>query len=356
MKYSLLLPLVLLIGGCNGPQQKPTPPSVATPSTTIRYATKFAISDNKLIINEPWPGATQPLTYTPPISARRIVATSTTHLPYLEMLGLADRIVGFPSTRYISSPAIRQLVADGKITDLGPDGNINLELLISLQPDVVFAFDMGNESTMLDKIKEAGIEVVYDTDFLETSALGRAEWLKFFGAYFHKEEKADSIFNSIELRYDSLKSLAKEATHHPTIFSGVMYGDVWFLPGGENWSAGFYKDAGGHYLWAEDSASGWLELSFEAVLEKAHKADYWIGTGTFHSQKEILDQDSRYGAFDAFKNGSVFNYSKRSSPSGGYDFFESAYTRPDLVLSDLISILHPELMPGYQTYYFEQIR
>jgi len=342
-----------MLGSCRPKSKENTGKYVG--DLEVKYAKKFNISEAGLTVSEPWPGATQSITYPIKNDPHRIVVTSTTHLPYLEMLGLEDRLVGFPSTQYISSEKIRKLVEDGKITDLGPDGNMNLELLIALQPDVVFAFDMGRESSTLDKIEEAGIPVVYNADYLEASALGRAEWVKFFGVYFQKEQKADSIFNHIADRYDSLKALASSVSKKPTLFSGVMYGDIWFLPGGKNWAAEFYQDAGGEYLWAGDSSTGWLEISFESVFDKAQLADFWIGTSTFNTMQELVGQDARYGEFDAYKNDQVFSYNKRISPSGGYDFFESGYARPDIVLADLISVLHPELMPGYETYYFQKL-
>lgn len=345
---------ILIIAGCTPPQEKEQSTGRAL-NTQVKFAKKFAVEENAIIVKEPWPGAVAPISYALDTPPQRVVVTSTTHLAYLEMLGVEDRIVGFPSTQYITSPVIRKLVDDGKITDLGPDGSMNLELLISLAPDAVFAFDMGSESTTLDKIEESGIPVFYNADFLETSSLGRAEWIKFFGAFFNKEKEADSIFTSIVQRYDSLKTLAADAQNQPSIVSGVMYGDTWFLPGGQNWAAEFYRDAGGRYLWENDSTSGWLEISFESVFEKASEADFWIGTSTFNTKKELAGQDTRYTHFKAFKVDEVYNYNKRLGPTGGYDFFESAYTRPDRVLADLIFILHPELLPDYDTYYFQKL-
>ena len=233
---------------------------------------------------------------------------------------------------------------------------MNLELLISLQPDAVIAFDMGGESIALDKIAEAGIPVIYNSDFVETTPLGRAEWIKFFGALLNEEKKADSIFNSIASSYNNLVNKTRDVTDKPTVLNGVVYGDTWFMPGGNNWASIFYENAGAQYLWADDTTSGWLELSYEAVFDRAQKADYWIGTSTFDSKSALLSSDQRYAEFGPFKTDQVFNYSKKKGPNGGYDFFESAYARPDLVLSDLIKIMHPQLLPYYETVYFEQLK
>lgn len=346
--------LLIVIWSCTSSPSS-SPSSSSLKSSALHHAQKFQITTESVIVTEPWPGATTPISY--PLSSKRdrIVVTSTTHLPYLELLGLEDRLVGFPNTAYISSPVFRERVENGQITDLGPDGSINMELLLATQPDVVFVFDMGAESGSLDKIREAGIPIVYNSDFLEPTTLGRAEWIKFFGAYFDRSILADSIFSGIETRYDSLKNLASTVSYRPTVLSGILYGDVWFMPGGQNWGARFFEDAGGSYLWGNDPNTGWLELSFESVYDQAKEADFWIGVGSFDRLDQLKSEDNRYSEFKPFASQKVYNYSKRKSPFGGYDFFESGYARPDVVLADLIKILHPELMPGYSLYYYEAL-
>lgn len=322
----------------------------------VEYSTTFSITEEQLIVFEPWPGATKPYTFDLSNPPSRFICTSTTHLPYLELLGVTDRLVGFPGTKYINSKTIRDQVAAGITTDLGPDGNMNLELLISLKPDLVMVFDMGTESTVIDKIIELGIPVIYNADFLEKDALGRAEWIKFFGALFDRRGKADSVFSRISTTYDSIRSLVTAIPRKPSVFSGIMYGDGWFMPGGRNWSSGFLKDAGAEYLWANDTSSGWLEVSFESVLDRAKDADYWVGLSTVTSLEELTDLDSRYTDFKAFQSGQVFNYSKRRNEFGGFDYFEMGYARPDLVLADLVNVFHPNLLPDHETVFFEPLQ
>lgn len=309
-----------------------------------------------LVIDQPWPNAKTTKEYKLEKPIQRVVCTSTSHLPFFEMLGKEETLIGFPNVGYISSVVFQERAAQGLITDLGPDGGINMELLLSLQPDAVIAFDAGGESGNLDKIVEAGIPVIYNSDFLETSPLGRAEWIKFFGALLGEEQKADSIFSMIEKDYLRLVEIGKESQEKPTVLNGVVYGDTWFMPGGGNWASVFYENAGGQYLWADDTTTSWLELSFEAVYDRGRTADFWIGTSSFNSKSEMLASEGRYAEFLPFVENSVYNYSKKRSATGAYDFFESAYARPDLVLADLIKILHPEKLPDYETVYFEQLK
>ncbi len=334
--------------------------SIVFESSELKYAKGFHFEKDMegseyLIVDEPWPKASESIRYQLDQPLKRIVCTSTSHLPFFEMLEVADLVIGFPNLSYISSQTFIDLAEKGKLTDLGPDGTMNMELLLGINPDAVIAFDRGGESQTLDKIREAGIPVYYNSDFLEQSPLGRAEWIKFFGALTGKRDMADSIFLEIEREFLRLKNLASNTQEKPTILSGVVYGDTWFLPGGKNWAATFFSNAGGQYLWQSDTTSGWLELSFEAVYDKGNDADLWIGTSTLNTRKEMLSQDSRYGSFRAFEKDEVYNYNKRIGPNGGYDFFESGYSRPDIVLSDLIKIIHPDLMPEYETVYFQKL-
>ncbi len=322
----------------------------------LEYAKKFKITENGVEVLEPWPNAEKSIHYSFTIPPKKVIVTSTTHLPYLEYLQVSHTLIGFPNTDYIFSELFRDRQKSGLLQNVGLGDQLNLELIAALQPDLLIGFDRGAATIDLDKIEEIGIKVVYNSDFLENSALGRAEWIKFFGSIYHKDELADSIFNQVKINYDSLLKLTSGVENRPTVFSGVMYGDTWFLPGGKNWGSGFIHDAGGAYIWESDSSSGWLELSFESVLDKSRSADYWIGVSSFLTKTSLQGQDDRYALFDAFKEDRIFSYSKKMAPGGGFDYFESGYARPDLILADYIRILHPELLPDYETEYFEKIQ
>lgn len=355
MNKWLIVIISLLICACSKPIKENASIEIETPKYASGFHFEMESNERYLVVDQPWPNAAKPIRYLLGSVPERIVCTSTSHLPFFELLEETSRVVGFPNLKYISSNAFIERAENGLLTDLGPDGGMNMELLLSIQPDLVIAFDMGGESNSLDKIQEAGIPVYYNSDFLEKSPLGRAEWIKFFGAILNKERMADSIFQSIETAYRSLEKSASKEVNKPFILSGVVYGDTWFTPGGNNWAANFFNDAGGQYLWNSDSTSGWLELSFEAVYEKGNKAPFWIGTSTINSKKELISQDIRYQSFKAYQIDQVYNYSKKIGPNGGYDFFESGYARPDLVLADLVKIIHPTLLPDYQTVYFEKL-
>ena len=284
-----------------------------------------------------------------------IVCTSTTHIPLLDFLGETASLAGFPGTAYISSEKARALVDAGDVVDIGTEASLNVEKLLEINPQAVMDYAMQGEHDYIRLARKAGISVLLNADYLEESPLGRAEWIKFMALFYNKYALADSIFNRIAANYDSLKSLANKSTAQPTVFSGIMYGDTWFLPGGENSGAKFIKDANGKYLWDSSKDEGSIKLSFETVYEKAHDAEYWIGVAAYNNLKELKNADPKYADFTAFKKAKVYSYNNRMGEKGGITFFELGYMRPDLILADLIKILHPTLLPDYDLYFYKQL-
>ncbi len=371
--------IVLFIYSCNGNktnQQETIVTNITESSVSdisIKKATHFSVEfheNYKLVsVINPGKGSEKTFRYllvnkgtqAPDINAdaiiqvpiERMVCFSTTHLPLLEYLDQQNSLVGFPNTDYISSDKIRKLVEEGKVKDLGSDMDVNVEELLVLQPDIVMAYSMGDHTNQFQLIERGGIPVVYNADFMENDPLGRAEWIKFMALFFNEEEKADSVFNAIEERYDSLKSLTEDVEEKPTVFCGILYGESWMMPGSRNFGAQFFKDAGAKYLWDDNDEEGNIRLSFEHVYEKAHDADFWIGVGSYSTFREMQKTDNRYAVFKAFKEQQIFNYNAKIGPSGGNAYFELGYLRPDLVLSDLIKIFHPEKL-SEEPFYFHQ--
>ena len=290
--------------------------------------------------------------YTP---VESIVCTSTTHVPLLDYLGETNKLVGFPTTDYISSDKMRARIDSGHVVDLGVDKGLNLERLAVLNPALVMGYTMSADYGQFKKIESLGIPVVINGEYLEQHPLGRAEWIKFMALFFGKEKMADSVFSVIENNYLEARSLVKSNDRRPTVMSGIVYGDAWFLPGGQNYAAKLFKDAGCLYLWEDNESNGFLELSFESIYAKARGADLWIGTGSYKTLKEIAAADKRYTGFDAFREGRVYNYDARQGARGGNEFLELGYLRPDLILRDLIRISHPAALPDHELFFHRKL-
>ncbi|MFC4632604.1 ABC transporter substrate-binding protein [Dokdonia ponticola] len=286
------------------------------------------------------------------VPLKSIVVTSTTHIPSLEMLGVDHTLTGFPNLDYISSAKTRKRIESGKIKELGQNEAINTEVAIDLNPDAVIGFGVDGQNTSLNSLEKAGIPVLYNGDWVEKSPLGKAEWIKFFGALYGKSKEADSIFKSIETEYLTTKKLAQEVSQRPTVLSGAMYKDVWYLPHGESWPAQLIEDAGGDYLWKDSKGTGSIGLSIESVLDKGQNADFWIAPGQFGSYQTLAEAHAVYTQFEAFKNKKLYTFTTKKGATGGMLYYELAPNRPDLVLKDLVYYLHPELLPNYQPYFY----
>jgi len=273
----------------------------------------------------------------------------------LDYLGETDKLTGFPTLDYISSAAMRKRIDNGEVRELGVDKSMNIEVLAALKPDMVMGYSLTGDYGQFKKIEELGIPVVLNAEYLEKHPLGRAEWIKFVALFFNKQARADSVFNAIEKAYLDTQSLAATMPDKPTVVSGIVYGDAWFLPGGRNYAAQLLKDAGCRYLWEDDTSQGFLQLAFESVYEKAHHADLWIGVASFPSLEEMKKAEIRYAGFDAFKSGEVYSYDARSGAKGGNEYLELGYLRPDIVLKDLVKIAHPEALPDYTLYFHQKL-
>ena len=343
----------------------------------IHYASGFELKQHKgykrLIVNSPYPDAIKPihyilledkniLAYTDflevkiiNIPIKNIVVTSTTHIPMLELLSEENALVGFPNTKYISSPKTRQRINNKKVQELGKEQNINTELLLDLKPDLVVGFSLNSNNKMFSNIEKSGIPVLLNGDWLEKTPLGRAEWIKLFGALFNKDKLADTIFKDIELKYNNVKELAKTAKRKPKVLSGVMYKDKWNMPAGDSFGAQLLRDANVNYPWQKSIGTGSLSLSFEAVFDKARDAEIWISPGFFSSFNQLKESNKHYTKFDAFQNKNIYNSMNRKGETGGVLYYELAPVQPHIVLKDIIKVMHPNLLPQYELYYFQQL-
>ncbi len=346
-------------------------------STSIKYAKGFDIAYRDgykvITVKNIWPGSEKEFRYalvkkghplempesfdeiiTIPIN--EIVVTSTTHIPSLEMLEVDTTLVGFPSLDYISSQKTRKRIDQGLIKELGKNEDLNTESLLDLNPDVIVGFAIDNHDKTLKTIKKTGIPLVYNGDWTESSPLAKAEWIKFFAAFYDKDTLANRLFSNIENEYLNAKKIAFNAKSKPTVLSGAMYKDIWYLPQGKSWAAQFIADANGDYLWKETKGTGSHSLSLESVLEKAEHAEIWIGPSYYTNLVQLKKAHAVYQYFDSFKNKKVYSFTNKVGETGGLIYFELAPNRPDIVLKDIIKILHPELLPNHKFYFFDQLK
>lgn len=290
-----------------------------------------------------------------PIS--KVVLTSTTHIPHLDLLNSSEKLIGFPQTDLVSSARTRKLIDSGKVTDLGSGPSANTEVVIDLQPDWMMISTLGEDLRYLDLFAQAEIPALINGEYVEQNPLGRAEWIKFTGILLGKYEESVAVFEEIEKAYLAAKKLTKELpqSEKPTVLSGVMYQDIWYAPAADSWGARILENAGGTYIFADQSGTGSIQLNYEFVLDRGLETDFWIGSADFADLKAMGNGEPRYQAFTPWKNGQVYTYTAKKGATGGLEYFELGYVRPDLILKDLIKILHPELLPNYELYFYQKL-
>ncbi|MBN1985450.1 MAG: ABC transporter substrate-binding protein [Prolixibacteraceae bacterium] len=284
----------------------------------------------------------------------RIICLSTSHLGFIGVLGENQSVVGVSGAGYVSGEEIQERIAAGKVVDVGYGQNLNYEMILNQHPDLVMLYGVGGEVTSLvKKLEELGIPAIMNAEYLEETPLGKAEWIKFAGALYEKENEATQFFNRIKKDYLSLKEKVKEKENKPKVLVGSPYKDSWWIPGGNSYMANLIKDAGGDYIGKNNSSHESYVISFENALAYGNEADVWINMGLLSSKKEIVAADQRFESFKVLKEGRVFNNNNKMGKKGGNDFWESGTVYPNLILRDLISVFYPGTIEDEMIYYRE---
>lgn len=370
--------IAFLIVSCKSDQKKHLKETLEGTALNLKYAKGFSIKDygtyKILNIKTPWPQSEKEYRYTLLKSSsknsfkekhfsdntiqlpiKRIVVTSTTHLPALELLNAEHTLIGFPGIDFISSRTLRQHIEKGNIRELGKNEGLNTEVLLELNPDLVVGFGIDGNNPSLATIKKSGIPVIFNGDWVENSPLAKAEWIKFFGALYDQEKEADSVFNHIEKNYLEAKLLAQDVKTKPTVLSGAMHNDIWYLPNGTSTEAQLLKDANVDYLWSDTKGAGSLKLNFESVFVKAKDADIWFNPSNYSSLLTLKNGNQNHSMFKAYQNKNIYTFTNTTGATGGVLYYELGMTRPDIVLKDLIKICHPELLEDYKPYFFKPL-
>jgi iron complex transport system substrate-binding protein len=345
----------------------------------IKYAERFDIQQREgysiLTVKNPWQGAENisqhyylmqrgiripagiDSTKVIRVPLKSIICMSTTYISMVSALNEEETIKGISGSDFLYEKKLRDLFENQKIMDVGYEDNLNKEMVIKISPDLVMVYGIGSESAgYLNKLKELGIKIFYNADYLETDPLGKAEWIKVFGALYDKKDEADSLFYLVSEEYNKLRSFIRINTKpKPLVLLGLPWKDTWFISPGNSYLSRLISDAGGDYLWKETKSEISMPFGIENVYMKALEADYWLNAGSVNSLNEITAIDSRLGELPVFKKGNVYNNNNRAIQRGGNDYWESGSIKPQFILKDIASILHPGLFPGYELYFYKKI-
>jgi len=287
---------------------------------------------------------------------QRVICLSTTHVAFVNSIGKTQTIVGISGAYLINNEKVSNLIKINKILDVGYDNNLNYELILSLKPDLIFAYSIIGESNIyINKLKELGLNVVTNIEYLEEIPLAKTEWIKFIAAFYNEENQANSKFDKIEQEYNSYKKLVDNVKSCPTVITGLPWKSIWYVPGGNTNISNFISDAGGKYIYKNYTSSSIIPSGIESVFSKFQNADIWINCGTANSINDILLNDKRLQYFKSFRERKIYNNNAKQNAYGGNDYWESGLMNPQIILKDLITIFHPEVFPDHKFIYFKKL-
>ena len=282
--------------------------------------------------------------------AKRVVCMSSSHIAMLDAIGAVESVVGVSGKNFITNPYV--VTYQRTIADVGYDGNMNFELLIAQQPDIVLLYGVTGACTMESKLDELGIPYIYIGEYVEEDPLGKAEWLIALAEIVGLREQGLTYFSELPQRYEQLKSIAAAAqTPAPKVMLNTPYADSWFMPSTTSYIARLIADAGGYYIYKQNTSNHSLPIDLEQAALLTTQADIWLHVENINSLDDLRRQLPKFAQMPCVQRGEVYNCDKRRVAGGGNDYWESGVVHPDVILRDLIKIFHPELISEEFVYY-----
>lgn len=276
---------------------------------------------------------------------KSIYSASTSHLPNFPILGILPALTGVGSKALISEKDVAARAAEAGVAEFAAAGTIDAETVIAGKPDAIIT--AGYDDPAYPTIAAAGIPVLADAEWLENDPLGRAEWVKYFAALTGTEQQAQQFFTTLSADYARIAASIPAGTPPVSVVPGQPYQGTWYVPGGASYFTRLLGDAGGTTAWATDPSSGSISTDVETVLAKAGTAPVWLASTTWTTAAQAVADEPRVADFTAYQQGRVWNAAKDVTATGGNNFYELGVARPDLVLGDLVAILHPDVAPDH---------
>lgn len=380
LSFALTIMVISLLASCNGKKSndsigdidrmKPSAdsPAIISPNHAKGFKVKYHDGAVLLDINDPENKEAEqfhfalvsndsdvkiPEGYTRiKIPVESAICMTSLQLSNFIKLGITDKVVGITSTRHLHNETMKKQLQDGKTQKIGIEGNFDNEVIMAINPDVIFIspFKRGG----YDAIRNVDIPMIPHLGYKELTPLGQAEWIKVVGLLTGSAKEANEIFAGIEARYNELKALVDTVEKRPVVFSGEMRGGNWYAVGGKSFLAQQLRDAGADYFLQDNEESGGVTLDYETVYSNAADADYWRivnsneGKFDYNALKAL---DKRYTDFKAWKDHGVIYCNMREVP-----FYESMPVEPEKVLADFIYVFHPQALPNHQPSYYHLLK
>lgn len=374
------LTLALLIQGCrNRTTELHQVAANPTDTSFVRFARGFSIREQgntwHIVVKNPWqhassiqfhyllcdspcvPGPVDAITWQIRTPVKRVICLSTTHIGFIDFIDELGSIVGISGKSLVVNEELQNGLQQAKIADVGYDENLDYETIVRLKPDVVFAYGVSMAVTnTVKKLNELGIAVVLIGEYLEEEPLAKMEWAKLFAAFYNRLPETTRRFETVAARYQQLTALASSVPEKPGVMLGLPWSGTWYVSGSQSYIARMIGDAGGKYIMDHLQFNESRPVALEEIYARATMADFWINPGSALSKNDILSVDERFGQLPPFLQNSIYNNNNLLNRTGGNAFFESGVVEPDIILSDLIYILHPQLLPSHSLKYYRNLR
>ena len=260
-------------------------------------------------------------------------------------------MVGMCDVAYVQSDSLLQRLHDRRLLDAGSSMQVDQERLVSLRPDAFLVSPFENAG--YGPLAALEVPLIECADYMETSALGRAEWVKFYGLLMGASATADSLFTAVERDYLHWCKQMEQTEQRPTLLCDMKQGSAWYVPGGNSYIGRLFEDAGARYLFSDQQESGSVALAFEQVYAQAHDADIWVvkyGSSAPLTYERMVQDNPLYGQFRPWKERRVYGCNTFSVP-----FYEEIPFHPDRLLKDMVKIFHPELLPDVPLRYYHPL-
>ncbi|BDD12222.1 iron ABC transporter substrate-binding protein (plasmid) [Fulvitalea axinellae] len=355
-----------------------TETATAGDSLSVRYAKRFELGAHKgcvrltitagdgqdvvsksyLLVNRGEKAPVHPADWTlVNVPVRSVVTQSSEYIGGANILGDVGRIKGVSLPKYVYSEAIHKKIEAGEVLAVGEGTSTDMEKILAMKSDLLWVSGMpGSGNSSFGVLEQSGTVIMYGMNWMETDALGSAEWIKVIGALNGKLAEASKYFDKVSEKYAEVKRKVSQSDKKPVTIAGLPFKGTWYMPAGQSFRAKMFADAGFSYPWASKPGTGSLPLDIETVFPKALTATYWLNVGSMTDLKTLKGLDSRYAEFGPVTLGNVYNNNARTNRVGANDFWESGTFRPDVVLEDLATISHPDLFPAHKLYYYRKLK
>ncbi|MEM9290615.1 MAG: ABC transporter substrate-binding protein [Acidobacteriota bacterium] len=291
------------------------------------------------------------------VPVRHFIATAASWPGVIDALGLVDQLAGLGTTRRLTTASIQERVERGEVTETGRFHHTDVEKILDLEAGlVVDTFSSYDDYEFKHLLEAVGAPVVLDGKHLEATPLATSEWIQWLALFFNRERDAEVLFQGIEERYQQLAQQVGTVENRPVVMTDWFDKDAWNVFGSANASARHIVDAGGAYFWEEDTPLNWFEVPLTLAFERAAEADHWVWVpSTLRNMDDVLSQEQRLASLPVVRNGELYGFDLGAPEADRAPFYDQLLTAPDVVLADMISIFHPDVLPDHEPVFFRRL-